>query len=116
MKESDEILLYAFAKEFDLSILKGIDSINNGETLFNVWYLGQPSEISAGIYGRSVSPFFKTLEELLCWIEENQNSLYAEFVTPYLFPCEICNADMAPSKIFLWHYADEDCRAVHQPI
>lgn len=29
--------------------------------------------------------------------------------------CGTCGADLGPSDTFIWHYDDEDCRAVRQP-
>lgn len=30
--------------------------------------------------------------------------------------CESCGADIGPSTSFPWHWGDEDCRAIQEPI
>lgn len=30
--------------------------------------------------------------------------------------CGTCGGDVGPSSTFPWHYEDEDCRAVREPI
>jgi hypothetical protein len=30
--------------------------------------------------------------------------------------CTICGADLWRSSTYAWHYKDEDCRAVHEPV
>lgn len=30
--------------------------------------------------------------------------------------CGSCGADIGPNTEFVWHYADEECRAIRQPL
>jgi hypothetical protein len=30
--------------------------------------------------------------------------------------CGSCGADIGPSSTYPWHYADEDCRAIKEPV
>jgi hypothetical protein len=35
---------------------------------------------------------------------------------PYEGSCGCCNADLAPSTTYPWHYRDDECRATRQPL
>ena len=30
--------------------------------------------------------------------------------------CPICGADIGPSSLFVWHFEEEDCRAIRDPL
>lgn len=36
--------------------------------------------------------------------------------TPEEYDCPICAADYGPSDSYVWHWPDEDCRAIREPI
>lgn len=32
------------------------------------------------------------------------------------YECTICGADLSPSEAYPWHWPDEDCRAIREPL